>query len=112
MSSIGALDIHEVALALKIDEDSVARLVLEGEIAAAKLNDEWIFLQEDIVAFLRMRISHETAERRGATKSLEVTSTITRVSGRGRGPRLTQADVDAIALEALALERAKMVLKK
>jgi hypothetical protein len=53
MSSIGALNIHEVARALKIDEDSVNRLVLGGEIPAAKLNDEWIFLQEDILTSLR-----------------------------------------------------------
>jgi len=108
MTGIGAFNIHEVALALKIDEDSVTRLVMDGAIPAAKLSDEWIFLQEDILTILRLRIRLETTERRRAAKKLpfDTTVTITRLRGRGRGPHLTKADVDA-----LELEYAKLLLK-
>lgn len=92
MNSIGILDIFEVAAALKTDERCVDLLASRGEIPATKINNHWIFLQEDLMLFIRARIDIETAERKKAAteRSAIAHGSASRRRSRERNERLLE----------------------
>jgi excisionase family DNA binding protein len=56
-------DLFECADFLKVDRNTVLKLAGTGEIPGAKIGRAWVFLEDDVVAFLRKRIGEQTAER-------------------------------------------------
>ena len=67
MNELGTLKLHEVAFLLGTSEDTVIQLAIQGEVPATKIDESWIFLNEDVIAFLRTRIKKDTAERRASS---------------------------------------------
>lgn len=99
MNTMGTLDIYEVASALKTDEHSGDQLAALGEIPAAKISNRWIFLQDDVLTFIRGRIEIETAERRkaAAERSAGGRGSASRRRSRERNERLLE-EMKALSL--------------
>ena len=47
------LDLHEAAALLKLHPDTLQRRAKAGEIPGAKPGKAWVFLDEDLIAWLR-----------------------------------------------------------
>jgi excisionase family DNA binding protein len=69
MSYDETMDLSEVATFLGATSETVAQFARNGELPGAQIGKGWIFLREDVVGFLRQRISQETVARRTAKLS-------------------------------------------
>ena len=56
-------DITECADFLKVDRSTILKLAAEGEIPGAKIGRAWVFLEDDIVAFLRKQVVKQADAR-------------------------------------------------
>ena len=64
MNADVTLDTTEVAALLRAEPETVLQLARSGELPGARIGKSWVFLREDVVAFLKDRISRDTADRR------------------------------------------------
>ena len=77
----------EAAKLLRCNPDRLGELAARGEIPGTKVGKSWIFIEDELYAYLREKVARETQKRRaaaevGAAPSLPV-------PGRRRGrPRL------------------------
>ena len=55
------LDLHEAAALLKLHPDTLQRRAKAGEIPGAKPGKAWVFLDEDLIAWLRGQYDVATA---------------------------------------------------
>lgn len=60
------LDLEGVAVLFEAEPDTVVQYARTGELAGTRIGKGWIFLREDVLAFLRERIARETDARRAA----------------------------------------------
>ena len=58
-----SLDIDECAAFLKVDRSTALRLAGAGELLGAKIGRAWVFLEDDVVAYLREQIRAQAAKR-------------------------------------------------
>ena len=58
-----SFDIHECADFLKIHENTVLELAGTGRLRGAKVGRAWVFLEEDLIDFLRAEIEEQTQAR-------------------------------------------------
>ena len=56
-------DLIECAEFLKIDRTTLLKLAGKGEIPGAKIGRAWVFLEDDVVAYLRRQINEQTVAR-------------------------------------------------
>ena len=56
-------DLIECADFLKVDRNTVMKLAGRGELLGAKIGRAWVFLEEDVVAFLRRKAQDQTNAR-------------------------------------------------
>ncbi|MEX3916004.1 helix-turn-helix domain-containing protein [Paraburkholderia sp. BR10872] len=56
-------DLLECADFLKVDRNKVLRLAGSGELRGAKIGRAWVFLEDDVVTYLRKQIHEQTAAR-------------------------------------------------
>ena len=59
------LDLQGVAILFRAEPETIAQYARSGELPGTKMGKSWVFLREDVLAFLRKRILEETKERRG-----------------------------------------------
>ncbi len=57
-------DINEAAEFLKIDRSTALELVGAGDIPGAKIGRAWVFLEVDLVEYLRDKVRRQTDQRR------------------------------------------------
>ena len=57
-------DIPEAAEFLKIDRTTVLELAGAGELPGAKVGRAWVFLEADLIEYLRDKVRRQTNERR------------------------------------------------
>lgn len=57
-------DIHEAADFLKIDRKTAMDLAASGDLPGAKVGRAWVFLEADLVDYLRDKVRKQTNERR------------------------------------------------
>jgi excisionase family DNA binding protein len=57
------LNIQECAELLKIHPDTVQVRAATGELPGAKVGRAWVFLEEDVIAYLRAKIDGQVAKR-------------------------------------------------
>ena len=57
------LDITECADFLKIDRTTALRLAGEGELPGAKIGRAWVFLEEDLIEYLRAKAREQARQR-------------------------------------------------
>lgn len=59
-------DIKQAAAFLKICEQTMQELAASGEVPGAKVGKAWVFLQDDLVDWLRGTIKTQQAQRKNA----------------------------------------------
>ena len=57
------LDVEQCADFLKVDRSTILELAGRGELPGAKIGRAWVFLEDDIVEFLRSRVREQSRER-------------------------------------------------
>lgn len=58
------LDAAETAALLHAEAETIMQLARSGTLPGTRIGKAWIFLREDVMAFLREQIARDTAERR------------------------------------------------
>lgn len=58
------LGIEECASLLKVDRSTALRLAQDGEIPGGKIGKAWVFIETDMLDYLRKKIANQMAERR------------------------------------------------
>ena len=71
------LDIFGAALFQRSRTETVLELAATGELPATIVDSNWVFLEEDLLNYLRSKIARETEERRKAEANASPT-------GKGR----------------------------
>lgn len=56
-------DLQECADFLKVDRTTAMKLAQQGNIVGARIGRAWVFLEDDVVAFLREQAQRQTLER-------------------------------------------------
>ena len=56
-------DIDECAEFLKVDRSTALRLAGIGDIPGAKIGRSWVFLLDDLITYLRGKVSAQTRQR-------------------------------------------------
>ncbi|UOB56547.1 helix-turn-helix domain-containing protein [Burkholderia pyrrocinia] len=56
-------DLQECADFLKVDRTTAMKLAQQGDIVGARIGRAWVFLEDDVVAFLREQAQQQTQER-------------------------------------------------
>jgi excisionase family DNA binding protein len=57
-------DINEAADFLKVDRSTALDLVGSGELPGAKIGRAWVFLESDLIDYLRDKVRRQTNERK------------------------------------------------
>src|SRR5437868_12477791 len=57
-------DIDEAAEFLKVDRETARDLATVGELPGAKVGRAWVFLETDLIEFLKDRVRQQTNQRR------------------------------------------------
>ncbi|MBR8032313.1 helix-turn-helix domain-containing protein [Burkholderia vietnamiensis] len=66
-------DLQECADFLKVDRTTAMKLAQRGDIVGARIGRAWVFLEDDVVAFLREQAQRQTLERlEGRSDSAEI----------------------------------------
>ena len=60
------LDIDECAEFLKVKSTDVSEMVGTGELPGARIGRAWVFLEEDLVDYVRTQIRNQRRERQSA----------------------------------------------
>lgn len=60
-------NITEAARLLKVHEETVAEMIRECKIPAAKVGRAWVMLERDVLDYIEQQIRRQTAERLGRT---------------------------------------------
>ena len=85
------LHIAEAAALLHADAETVMQFARRGELPGARIGRSWVFLREDVIAFLKAKIATETEARRRRSETVPALAVAIAVSaGRRRRelPRL------------------------
>ena len=61
------LDINECAEFLKVHPTTILELAASGELPGAKIGRAWVFLQDDLIEYLRSKVRQQVAERKQTT---------------------------------------------
>jgi excisionase family DNA binding protein len=99
-------DIAEAADFLKVDRTTVLELAGLGELPGAKVGRAWVFLESDLVDYLRDRVRRQTNERREAAAlrssrpdANRHTSTGRRIQSRRTLPQLPEVNGEIASAE-------------
>lgn len=58
------LDVAEAAALLRAEPETIMQLARKGTIPGTRIGKSWVFLREDVIAFLKEEIAKDTEERR------------------------------------------------
>lgn len=72
----------ECADFLKVDRNKVLKLAGRGELPGAKIGRAWVFLEDDVVTYLRKNIQEQTAARLEITSTAEANEQLARAIAR------------------------------
>ncbi|WP_059415529.1 helix-turn-helix domain-containing protein [Cupriavidus basilensis] len=85
------LDTNECAEFLKVCRETVLRLAQAGEIYGARIGHAWVFMEDDLVEYLRRESRRQTSERQTQSRVMtgfqtpQPTVSPIRRRGRSRG---------------------------
>ena len=78
------LNLTEAADLLKVHENRVMALAGAGEIPGAKIGRAWVFIDEDLIAYVRRQIKEQSATRAiPRVKNRAGSHSVSTSSGRG-----------------------------
>jgi excisionase family DNA binding protein len=66
------LDINEAAEFLKVHRNTALELAERGDLIGAKIGRAWVFLEDDLVEFLRAQSRQQTRERQNLKEGREL----------------------------------------
>lgn len=75
-------DLLECADFLKVDRNKVLTLAGRGELRGAKIGRAWVFLEDDVVAFLRKQIHEQSTARLQGEREPEADERVARAIAR------------------------------
>ena len=58
------LGVEEAAALLRAETSTVMQLARRGDLPGTRIGKSWVFLREDVIAFLRQQIASDTQDRR------------------------------------------------
>ncbi|WP_374538533.1 helix-turn-helix domain-containing protein [Chitinimonas taiwanensis] len=61
---MSTLDIKGAAELLNVHENTVLTLAAEGDIPGAKIGRAWVFIEDDLIVWLRLKTKTQTEARR------------------------------------------------
>lgn len=64
MSSSEILDATEAAALLRVETSTIMQLARKGELPGTRIGKFWVFLREDVMAYLKEQIARDTEARR------------------------------------------------
>lgn len=79
---MATFDLIECADFLKVDRNTVMKLAGRGELTGAKIGRAWVFLEEDVVMFLRKKAAEQTTARLQGAFEPEADATVARAIAR------------------------------
>lgn len=84
------LGVVDAAGLLRAETSTVMQLARSGALPGTRIGKSWVFLREDVIAFLRQQIVTDTAERRRAAAkgAVALAVSIRRASRRTKLPIL------------------------
>jgi excisionase family DNA binding protein len=91
------LDLNEAANFLKISETTAQEMAASGELPGAKIGRAWVFLADDLVAWLREQVKSQRRERAVRCETaadIPVPHRITRKERRRKPPELPELPGD------------------
>ncbi|NVH74784.1 helix-turn-helix domain-containing protein [Paraburkholderia sp. JPY432] len=56
-------DIDECADFLKVERKTALKLAQQGDLPGARIGRAWVFLEDDVVEYLRVQVRHQMVER-------------------------------------------------
>ena len=62
------LDIEECAALLKVNRTTALELAGKGIVPGAKIGRAWVFIEDDVLNYLRLEVERQAVERRRATE--------------------------------------------
>ena len=100
-------DINEAADFLKVDRTTALSLAGAGELPGAKIGRAWVFMESDLVEYLRDKVRRQTdtrredaAIRRNGAQDVEVKPTST----RGRRRRVPPPTIPAVGTTGATMQ--------
>lgn len=81
------LDVQECADFLKINRTHVLKLLDDGKLPGAKIGRCWVFIEEDVAAYLRAEIRDQMRERQGSSEQSARPPMLVAVKPAGRQKR-------------------------
>jgi excisionase family DNA binding protein len=57
------LNADDAAALLHAESETVLQYARSGELPGTRIGKSWVFMRDDVIAFLRKQIAHDTAER-------------------------------------------------
>lgn len=86
---MNTLNLEETAKFLKVHTETISRLAKNGQLPGAKIGRAWVFLEEDLVEYLRDQIQAQQTMRAEESKVRDQTDSLkspTEKQARGRRP--------------------------
>jgi excisionase family DNA binding protein len=94
MQNHETLDIDGVAALLHAERETVMQFARRGELAGTRIGKSWVFLREDVIAFLRQHIAADTqARQRSICEPIAMAVSTPAKSRRRKPPALPQLHV-------------------
>lgn len=84
MSALETLDVAETAALLRAESETIMQLARKGELPGTRIGKSWVFLREDVIAFLKEQISKDTEARRRRYASLSVAAVVVGAPAKSR----------------------------
>ena len=86
---MNTLNLEETARFLKVHTETISRLAKTGQLPGAKIGRAWVFLEEDLIEYLRDQIQAQQTMRAEESKVRDQTDSLkspTEKQARGRRP--------------------------
>ncbi|WP_420475252.1 helix-turn-helix domain-containing protein [Noviherbaspirillum sp. ST9] len=64
MLTAETLDVAEAAALLRAESETIMQLARKGALPGTRIGKSWVFLREDVIAFLKEQVTKDTEERR------------------------------------------------
>lgn len=103
---MNTFDVDECAAFLKVHSNTVLELAAKGELPGAKIGRAWIFVEDDVVDYLRAKVREQTMARK---LTIEQSAEIDRVAGR-HSPSLLAAPATAFGARVRSKRNPKPIL--
>ena len=98
MNDSQTLGVKEAASLLLAEDETVMMYARRGELPGTRIGKSWVFIREDVLAFLRSRIAVDTASRR---RDREIPPAILARPAQRRGRRKNPPDLPSLPSASL-----------